>query len=67
VAEHSELPGVEAESGETFGEPPVRVGAQLYQQKAGTPAQPPRRGRLHAGGIFGHLADGTARLELFII
>jgi hypothetical protein len=59
VAEHPEVPRVEVERGEAFGEAPVLVGTQLHQQKARAPAQPPRRGRLQAGGISGHRADGT--------
>ena len=55
VAEHSEVPGMELESGEAFRELPMRVSAQLRQQEAETLAQPPRRGRLHAGGVSGHL------------
>ena len=58
---------MEVESGEALGEAPMRVGPQLRQQEADTSAQAPRRGRLHAGGISGHLADDTARLELFLL
>ena len=55
VAEHPEVSRMQIAGGEALGEAPVLVGAQLYQQKAGTLAQPPRRGRLLAGGIFGHV------------
>ena len=55
VAEHSEVPGVEVESGEAFGKLPMRVRAELGEQKAGAPAQAPRRGRLRAGRFSGHL------------
>ena len=67
VAEHSEVPGVEVESREAFGKLPMRVGAELGQQKAGAPAQAPRRGRLRAGRFSGHAADGTALGELFLL
>ena len=56
VAEHSEVPGVEVEPREAFGKLPVRVGAELGQQKADAAAQVPRRGRLCAGRFSGHLA-----------
>jgi catechol 2,3-dioxygenase-like lactoylglutathione lyase family enzyme len=59
VAEHPEVPGVKAEAGETLGEAPMRMGAQLRQQEAGTTAQLPRRGCLLAGAIFRHGADGN--------
>ena len=67
VAEHSEVPGMEVQSGEAFGELPMRVCAQLRQQEAEAPAQPTRRGRLHAGGIFGHAGDSTEQLELLLL
>ena len=67
VAEHPEVPGVEVESGEAFGELPMRVGAQLGQQEADAPAQAPRRGRLRAGRLSGHPADNTAPGELFLL
>jgi hypothetical protein len=67
VAEHSEVPWVEVESREVFGKLPMRVGAELGQQKAGAPAQAPRRGRLRAGRFSGHLADSTAPAELFLL
>ena len=67
MAEHPEVPGMEVESGEAFGEAPMCVGAQLREQEADTPAQPPRRGPLHADGIPGHTADNTAPPELFLI
>jgi catechol 2,3-dioxygenase-like lactoylglutathione lyase family enzyme len=60
MAEHPEVPRVEVEGREALGEAPVLVGAELHQQKADTPTQPPRRGSLHAAGISGHPADGTA-------
>jgi len=56
VAEHSEVPGMEVESGQALGEAPMRMGAELREQETGTPAQLPRRGCVHAGGISGHLA-----------
>jgi len=55
VAEHPEMPRVEVERRQALGEAPVLVGAELHQQKPGTPTQRPRRGRLRAGGISGHL------------
>jgi hypothetical protein len=61
------MPGVEIESLEAFGKLPMRVGAELGQQKAGAPAQAPRRGRLRTGRFSGHPADSTAREELFLI
>ena len=68
VAEHSEMPGVEVESGESFGEAPMRVGAQLGQQEADAPAQAPRRGRLlRAGRFSGHVADDTEPGKLFLL
>jgi len=67
VAEHPEVPRVEAEGGEALGEAPMPMGAQLHQQEAGTAARPPRRGCLHAGGIPGHPVDGTVGLELFML
>ena len=67
VAEHPEVARVEVEGGEALGKAPMPVRAQLHQQEAGTAAQPPRRGCLHAGGISGHPGDGIARLELFVI
>ena len=39
VAEHPEVPRVEAEGGEALGEAPVPLGAQLHQQEAGAAAQ----------------------------
>jgi hypothetical protein len=45
----------------------MRVGAQLSQQKAGTPAQFPRRGRVHGWGNLGHGPNDTAHLELFLL
>jgi hypothetical protein len=56
---------VEVEGGEALGETPMPVGAELHDQEAGTAAQPARRGCLHAAGISGHPADGTALVELF--
>jgi len=53
---------VEVERGEALGEAPVPVGAELHQQEAGTTAQPPRRGCLHAGRVSGHASDDTAHL-----
>lgn len=67
VAEHSEVPRVEVESGEAFGELPMRVGAELGQQEADAPAQSPGRGRLRAGRFSGHPADNTAPGELFLL
>jgi hypothetical protein len=67
LAEHPEVPRVEVEVGKALGEAPMPMGAQLHQQEAGTPAQPPRRGCLNAGGVSGHAADGTAPLELFLL
>jgi hypothetical protein len=67
VAEHSEVPGVEVESREAFGKLSMRVGAELGEEKAGAPAQAPRRGRLRAGRFSGHPADSTALGELFLI
>ena len=58
---------MEVESGEALGEAPMRVGAELREQEAETPAQfpPPRtpaRWRaLRASG------DDTALLELFLV
>jgi hypothetical protein len=67
VAEHPEVARVEVEEGEALGEAPMPVRAQLHQQEAGTAAQRPRRGCLHAGAISGHPADSTARRELFML
>ena len=67
VAEHSEVPGVEVESGEAFGELPMRVGAQLGQQEAGAPAQAAGRGRRRSGRFSGHVCDDTAPDELFLL
>jgi hypothetical protein len=67
VAEHSEVPGVKVESREAFGKLPMRVCAELGQQKAGAPAQGPRRGRLRPGRFSGHPADSTAPGELFLL
>ncbi len=67
VAQHSEVPGVELESGEAFGEQPMRVGAQLGQagsRGAGlipAPRTPARWVILRAPG------DSTAARELFLI
>jgi hypothetical protein len=58
---------VEVESREAFGKLPMRVGAELGQQKAGAPAQAPRRGRLRAWRFSGHPADSTASEELFLL
>src|SRR4051794_23841604 len=58
VAEHPEVPRVQVEGSEALGEAPVLVGAQLHQQKAGSPAQPPRWRRARAGGTAGHPARG---------
>ena len=58
MAEHAEVPRVEAEAGEALREAPMRVGAQLREQEAGTAAQ---------SRICGHAADGTAPHELFVI
>ena len=67
VAEHSEVPGVEVESGEALGEAPMRVGAQLNEQEPDAPAQFPRWGHGRAAGISGHPGNSTAPLELFMI
>jgi len=56
VTEHPEVSRMEVELGQALGEAPMRVGAQLHQEEAGTPAQPSCRGRLHVGGISGHAA-----------
>ena len=50
------MPGVEVEGGEALGEAPVPMGAQLYQQEAGTAAQIP-----------GHRADDIAKDKLFML
>jgi hypothetical protein len=67
VAEHSEVPRMQVESGQALGEAPVRVGAELYQEEAGSAAQFPGRGCLRAGGIAGHRADDITSLELFML
>jgi hypothetical protein len=67
MAEHSEMPRMEVEFAQAIREAPMRVGAQLHQQEAGTAAQFPRRGCLRGGGIGGHAADDTAVLELFMV
>jgi hypothetical protein len=67
VAEHAEVSRVKAEAGEALGEAPMRVGAELRQQEAGTAAQSPRRGGLHGAWVCGHPADGIARVELFML
>jgi len=54
VAEDSEVPRVEVDSGEALGEAPVRVGAQLSEQEAGTAAELLRWGGVRDGGISGH-------------
>src|SRR3954447_23854609 len=58
VAEHPEVPRVEVEGSEALGEAPVFVGAQLHQQKAGAPAQPPRWRRARARWTAGHPVRG---------
>jgi hypothetical protein len=69
VAEHPEVPGVEAERGEALGEAPMPMGTQLHQQEAGTAAQPRRRCCLclQADGISGHPGDGNVHRKLFMI
>ena len=67
VAEHPEVPGMEAESGEALGELAMCVGTELYQEEATTAAQSPRRGRLRAGGISGHPPIIPPQAELFLI
>ena len=66
LAEHPEVPRVEVEGGEALGEAPMPVRAQLYQQEAGTAAQPPRRSCLHGGSISGHPPIVPLQ-ELFLI
>jgi hypothetical protein len=61
------VPGVEVESREVFGKLPMRVGAELGQQKAGASAQAPRWGSLRVGRFSGHPAQGTAPDELFLL
>jgi hypothetical protein len=58
MAEHAEVPRVQAADGEAVREAPVRVCAQLHEQEAGTAAQ---------SGICRHAGDGTALDELFLI
>jgi hypothetical protein len=58
---------VKVEGREALGEAPMPMGAQLDQQEAGTAAKPPGRGRLRASALACHAADGTARLELFML
>ena len=65
VAEHPEVPRMEVDSGEALGEAPMRVGAELGEQEAETPAQFRRRGRRHLGGLFGHLAMIPRSLNCF--
>jgi hypothetical protein len=67
VAEHPEVAGMKAEPGEALGEAPMRMGAQLRQQEAGTTTQLPRRGCLLAGAIFGHGPMITSWAELFLL
>jgi len=61
------VPRVKAKGGEALGEATMPMGAQLDQQEAGTAAKPLRRGRLRASALAWHAADGTARLELFML
>ena len=63
VAEHSAVSGVKAVSGEALCESPMRVGAQLRQQEAGTTAQLPRRACVFAGAVYRHGADGNVLSE----
>jgi len=68
VAEHPEMPRVEAAPLEALGEAPVRVGAQLHEQEADAATEVTRRGRLLAGTVCGHVGDGTVRhAQLFLV
>jgi hypothetical protein len=58
MAEHAEVARVQAALGQAVREAPVRMGAQLDEQEAGTAAE---------SGIGRHAGDGTARRELLLV